>query len=74
MSQTLWNLCPFTTPFTSACYYTSDNSFSPLVGTSSSVSKTPPKEGRRSRIRCCRMTSSSGGVAQVVDAKQAVKS
>ncbi|KAG1658655.1 hypothetical protein FOA52_007861 [Chlamydomonas sp. UWO 241] len=32
MNNALWQLCPFNTPFTSACYYSADQTFTQLSG------------------------------------------
>ena len=37
MQQALWNLCPFSTAYSSACYYTADKTFTQLSGTSSNA-------------------------------------
>lgn len=35
MQQAYWNLCPYVTPYSPLCYYSTDNSFSQLSGSAS---------------------------------------
>jgi hypothetical protein len=37
MTNAMWQLCPFKTPFTSACYYPTDQKFTQLSGSVSMV-------------------------------------
>ena len=32
MNQAAWNLCPLQTPYSTSCYYSSDNQFTRLSG------------------------------------------
>jgi hypothetical protein len=35
LQQSLWNLCPFVTPYSPQCYYNTDNAFTQLTGSAS---------------------------------------